>query len=126
MKLRIKGDSLRLRISPSEMARLMESGRIEETIHLGAGDDARLSYALEVSATATQTSVRYQPREIAGILPAAVARPWAAGSDVGIYASVPLSAGVLEVAVEKDFACLDTNAAENRDKFPNPREGRKC
>ena len=126
MKLRIKGDSLRLRISPSEMARLMESGRIEETIHLGAGDDARLSYAVEVSATAAETTVRYQPREIAVIVPAAVARAWAAGSDVGIYAGVALSAGVLEVAVEKDFACLDTNAAENRDTFPNPREGRKC
>jgi hypothetical protein len=39
---------------------------------------------------------------------------------------VAVSASVLEVAVEKDFACLDQGAAENRDKFPNPHEGRKC
>jgi hypothetical protein len=108
------------------MARLMESGRIEETIHLGVGDDARLTYALEVSATAAETTVRHQPREIAVIVPAASARAWAAGNDVGIYAGVAVSASVLEVAVEKDFACLDQGAAENRDKFPNPHEGRKC
>ena len=33
MKLRIKGNSLRLRISRSEVARLLEGDCLEETIH---------------------------------------------------------------------------------------------
>ena len=50
MKLRIQGNSLRLRVSPSEMTRLLEAGRIEETIHFAHGGDARLTYALEHAA----------------------------------------------------------------------------
>jgi NOL1/NOP2/fmu family ribosome biogenesis protein len=125
MKLRIKGESLRLRITPSEMARLMESGRIDETIHLGAGDDDRLTYAIEISVVAAETTVRHLPREIAVIVPETASRTWAGGSDVGIYAAVALGSRVLEVAVEKDYACLD-KGLDNRDTFPNPREGRKC
>jgi len=33
MKLRITSNSLRLRISQSDLARFMQSGQIEETIH---------------------------------------------------------------------------------------------
>ena len=35
MKLRIKGNSLRFRVSPSELMRLLESGRLEESIRFG-------------------------------------------------------------------------------------------
>jgi hypothetical protein len=125
MKLRIKGDSLRLRIAPSELLRLMEAGRIEETVHFGLEADARLTYALEVG-VGGELAVRHQGTRVAVVLPAAIARAWAQGNDVGVYGSVAVSGGLLEIAVEKDWACLDKSDPENADTFPNPNEGASC
>ncbi len=126
MKLRIKGDSLRLRVAPSEMARLLESGRLEETIHFGAGHDESLTYALERQANAGSLGVRYQPGRVTVVLPSAEARDWAGGDAVGVYGAVEVGARHLQVAVEKDWACLDKNEAENGDTFPNPSPGANC
>ena len=47
MKLRIKGNSMRLRVSPSEMKRLLSAGRIEEIALFSQAPGAKLTYALE-------------------------------------------------------------------------------
>ena len=126
MKLRIKGDSLRLRVSPSEVFRLLESGRIEETIHFGTERDAKLTYALlAVSGQTTPVTLRHLPHEIALLVPAVQARAWADTEQVGIYGAVDTGAGKLELAVEKDFACLD-RSAENHDTYPNPSQDVVC
>ena len=39
MKLRIKGNSLRFRVTQSELAKLVELGRVEETIYFGPEPD---------------------------------------------------------------------------------------
>ena len=126
MKLRIKGDSLRLRIAPSEMARLLEGGRVEETIHFGAGRDECLTYALEHEANADSLGVRYEAGRVTVVLPSADARDWAGGDAVGVYGAVNAGAARLEIAVEKDWACLDKGEAENRDTFANPNQGANC
>jgi hypothetical protein len=126
MKLRIQGNSLRVRITPSEMTRLLANGRIEETICFGADPEASLTYALEHNARATAMSVRYTPREVTLALSSADAQQWARGQDVGVYAEAVTSRGVLSLAVEKDFACLDKSDAENIDTFPNPNQGTVC
>jgi hypothetical protein len=126
MKLRIKGNSLRLRVTPSEMTQLMEAGRIEETIHFAANEEARLTYALEHSADVTGMAVRYAPREMAVVVSSRDARRWSGSQEVGLYGEAHTSAGALELAVEKDFACLDKSEAENADRFPNPKQGSAC
>jgi hypothetical protein len=126
MKLRIQGNSLRLRITPSELNRLLETGRIEETIHFASGENALLTYALEHADDASAIGVRYSPQEVAIVLSSPVARRWAGARDVGVYAELHTRHGALSVAVEKDFACLDRNDAENADTFPNPRQGTIC
>lgn len=119
MKLRIKGDSLRLRVGPSEVQRLMNSGRIEETIHFAPA--AHLTYALEHSKTAACLSAIQSSGEVAVIVPTSVAQAWASGDDVGIYGAIPNGSGFLELAVEKDFACLDSTHTRDRDAYPNPK-----
>jgi hypothetical protein len=125
MKLRIKGDSLRIRITPSEMRTFLEQGRIAQTIHFAAAPDARLTYALEHAASA-EINLRYEHSEAAVIIPTYQARAWADGDEVGLYASIPNGNGMLEVAIEKDWACLDRGEAENADTFPNPLQGTTC
>ena len=127
MKLRIKGDSLRLRISPNEVTRLLQSGRVEETIHFGQADDAKLTYAMLTSSTGEHdVTVRHSPQEIAVIVPLAQVRAWAGGEEVGMYAAVDTGAGRLELAVEKDFACLGKSNDENRDTYPHPNQDVAC
>jgi hypothetical protein len=126
MKLRIKGDSLRLRIAPSELKRLLAEGRVEETVHFAAHESACLTYALEQSEAAGELAVGYMPGRVTVLVPTAHARQWADGNEVGMYGAVDLLHGQLEVAVEKDWACLDKSNSGNEDTFPNPSEGAAC
>lgn len=127
MKLRIKGNSLRLRVSRSELARFLAGDRIEETIHFAPAPEAKLTYALESASQAAAAIVRYSPQEVAVILSQDHVRLWSREEQVGVYAAVDISPeGLLDVAVEKDFACLDRSAEDNSDTFANPHAGAIC
>jgi hypothetical protein len=126
MKLRFNGNSLRLRVTPSEIARLINTGRIEETIYMGVEESQRLTYALECAPQSPPMLLRHGAREIAVIVSSDNARRWASTQDVGLYGAVPTSNGTLELAIEKDFACLDKSDEENADRFLNPRQGTTC
>jgi len=119
MKLRIKGDSLRLRVGPSEVQRLIACGRVAETIHFAPG--VHLNYELQHSSAAECIAVFHALHEVTVTVPTSAAQAWADSDDVGIYGEVPNGSGSLEVAVEKDFACLDPSHAGNRDTYPNPK-----
>jgi hypothetical protein len=121
MKLRIKGNSLRLRVSPSDLERLLSAGRVEEIIRFTQEPDATLTYALEQTPSRQEISVRYRPQEITVVLSTESARNWADGEQVGIYGSLAVGSDQLALAVEKDFACLDGNDASNEDTFANPK-----
>ena len=127
MKLRIKGNSLRLRVSRSELARFQAGGRIEETIRFTAAPEATLTYALESALSSSPVSVRYGSREVTVILSQDRARIWGAEEEVGVYTTLDMGpAGSLEVVVEKDFACLDRSDEDNSDTFSNPLAGATC
>jgi len=127
MKLRIQGNSLRLRVSRSELARFQAGERIEETIHFTAAPEATLTYALESALRPSPVTVRYGSREVTVILSKDRARIWSDQSEVGVYTTLDMGpAGSLEVAVEKDFACLDRSDEDNGDTFANPLTGAAC
>ncbi len=123
MKLRIQGNSIRLRLSRPDVARLDHDGRVEETIAFGMHAGDALAYAVEASPAATGVAARLAPGRITVVLPQALAREWAATDRVGIAAEQPGvgpdGAGVLRILVEKDFACLDRRD-EDADAFANP------
>ena len=127
MKLRIKGNSLRLRVSRSELTRFLSPSRIEETIHFGPGPEAKLTYALESTPANTVTTVRYNPQQLTVTISEDQARTWSEPGEVGIYTAVDIGAeGLLEVILEKDFACLDRSDEDNTDTFVNPNVGAVC
>lgn len=121
MKLRIKGDSLRLRVSRSELAHLLNGHRVEETIHFSAAPDAHLTYGLESASQSEPVRIECGPQEVTVLLSMAQAAIWGRDAEVGVYGSIELGrSGSLEVAIEKDFACLDRSDEENADTFENP------
>jgi hypothetical protein len=127
MKLRIKGNSLRLRVSRSELTQLQAGGRIEETIRFAETPDAKLTYALESAAQSSTLRVRYGFHDVTVILSEDQVRIWERENEVGVYSSLNIgSAGSLDVMVEKDFACLDGSDEENGDTFANPHAGGIC
>jgi hypothetical protein len=127
MKLRMKGDSFRLRLTRSELSRLLQGERIEESVHFGAEPMHCWIYALQVVQQQEAISVNLENNRVTVNLSARSAETWQDEREVGVYSEVPTGAGkTLEVTVEKDFACLDRSDAENSDTFANPAAGTKC
>jgi hypothetical protein len=55
------------------------------------------------------------------------ARTWIEAGEVGIYIAVDIgSEDLLEVVIEKDFACLDRSDEDNTDTFVNPNVSAVC
>jgi hypothetical protein len=120
MKLRIKGNSIRLRVSQTDLAILLREGRIAETIRFASTPDATLTYALEMREAGDAIGMEYQDRTVALVVSRGAARRWAASNDVGIYGDAETTDGSVALLVEKDFACLDRNDPVDADAFPNP------
>lgn len=118
---------MRLRVSRSELARLLNGDRIEETIHFTAAPEAKLTYALDSMVQSAPVKVEYGSQAVTVILSEEQAHIWSSESEVGVYRVLDLGdAGLLEVIVEKDFACLDRSDEDNVDTFANPHTGTTC
>jgi hypothetical protein len=127
MKLRINGNSLRLRVSRSEVARISKSDRLEETVHFAPEANAKLTYALEPESSVMEPTVRYTENTVTILIPLDQASTWCATDQVGIAGRVSLgSFGSLDLLIEKDFACLDRSDEDNRDTFANPNVHATC
>jgi hypothetical protein len=127
MKLRIKGNSLRLRVTPSEVKKLLRDGAIREQVQLTPDPGERLTYAILSSLSEATTTVAYHSGNITVSVPNSQLTNWACGEEIGVYANVKLGDDrVLTVTIEKDFACLDRSDAENEDTFPNPNLATAC
>lgn len=122
MKLRLHGNSLRLRVTRPELAALLAEGRIAEATRLGAAPGAALTYSL-ACADCEAVELRHTADEIAVVLPWPVAHNWSEESETGVNAAVDLGGASLSILVEKDFACLHGTAEDNVGTFPNPKMG---
>jgi len=125
MKLRIRGNSIRLRLGRGEVASLLENGRVEEATEFGAGP--RFEYALRTSSSVPRPSASFRDGRIEVLLPTQLARDWADSEEVGISADQPLGPqegpGSLQLLIEKDFACLKAPPNEDQsDAFPHPED----
>ncbi len=122
MKLRTRGNSIRLRLTQGEVSALVEKGRVEE--HLAFGGGARLSYALVADEAATAIAARYAEGAITVTVPLGKARTWASSDDVGFEAEQATGGEVLRILVEKDWQCLKPrDGEEDKDAFPHPGSG---
>ena len=127
MKLRIKGNSLRFRVTPSEVKQLLRGGAIREHVQFTANPSDRFNYTITSSLSGATTTVTYHSGNITVSVPDAQLIYWARSEEVGVYADVMLSDDqALYVTIEKDFACLDRSDADNEDTFPNPNLAAAC
>jgi len=123
VKLRIKGDSLRLRLSQAEMRSLAERGEVEDRLSFPGG--AALRYRLRRDEGVAAVSARYGSDVIEVRVPRALAERWCGTELVSVSASEPIAAGELRILLEKDWACLAPREGEDEsDNFPHPDAGK--
>ena len=128
MKIRMKQDSLRLRLGRAELERFLKDGRIQETTRFAASPEAGFTYALEVSSPGSAgTTLRTMPCGVTVVVTPEQVRLWKRDDQVGIYTDLEVDTDTrLEVIVEKDFACLDRSDSDNADTFANPNLSANC
>ena len=125
MKLRIRANSIRLRLGQTEVRRLVDEGQVDERTHFAPGGPV-LAYGLR-SVDSPVVSASFDGGNLVVAVPQSLARQWADTDQVGIEAAQPTGpGGTLRILIEKDFECLDADGGERQDDaFPNPR-GANC
>ena len=122
MKLRLKGNSIRVRLDRRDLGRLIDSGRVEDAVQFGPG--LAFSYAVEVGpAPRERPHASYTEGRLTIRIDREDAVEWVAGDRVGFDHQQPGDAGLVRVLLEKDFACIDRPPGEELDDayaFHNP------
>jgi hypothetical protein len=121
VKLRIKGASLRLRLTQAEMARLAAGEPVEERVPFPGGAlDYRLRRA-PVRQIEAQIEAELGQGAIEVRIPEADALRWCGSDLVTLSAEQSVPGGTLRITLEKDFACLAPRSGEDEsDTFPHP------
>ena len=118
MKLRIKGNTIRFRLTQTELDKI-NTGSVEDQIGFPGGNS--LTYKI-------QKGKSYAAEFVQDVLtitvPAEIINDWVTTDKVGIENSVGLTDGSrLDILLEKDFKCLTERPTEDEsDMFPNPLE----
>jgi len=121
MKLRIQGNSLRLRLSQSEVSQFSKTGFVEDSVRFAPGTS--FTYTVETSSSLPAPLASYQDHWLRIQVPSAAAKEWFTTDQVAISADQPVEAGQpLAILIEKDFQCLHGGEARDPDAFPNPLE----
>lgn len=126
MKLRLRENSIRLRLLQSEVVQLREIGNVSETIVFGINPAENLTYSLRVSEDADEISAQMTDNQIEVFLPLNASEIWADTNEIGLYAEQKIGdLTTLKIIVEKDFVCVERPTdADNKDAFPHPKT--KC
>ncbi len=123
MKLRIKGNSIRLRLLQSEVRRLSEAGTISEQVIFGISANQVLRYAIAVSDGADKLEVEFSDSQILVLIPETTAQDWFTNDVMSIEGKIEVDRETrLSVLIEKDLVCIDrTDDPDKADAYPNPK-----
>lgn len=127
MKLRIRNNSIRLRLQRAEIDTLMRVGALQNDLVVGPETTDRLRYGIALSDT-PEIGVLHETGVLTVYLPRVMAGKLANTDLVGVEASVPVAeAAILFVFIEKDYHCQVERLDDvDRDAYPNPVEIRSC
>lgn len=120
MKLRIKDNSLRYRLTKSEVEQLYTQGEVTGQTEFHTGQSI-FFYRL-VAADLTHPCAEFKGGGITVHLPDSLLKEWATTDQVGIsYTQENDEDEGLKILIEKDFVCMVTREDEDpNDLYPNP------
>jgi len=119
MKIRIKGNSIRIRLSKTEVQQVCTTGLVEETTNIG---NPVFRYRLQRSHEVTELDATFEGGCITVLMPEAQTEGWYENDTVGYQHYKELGNGQqLFLLVEKDFKCIDNEVQEDQsDNYDNP------
>ena len=120
MKIRIRGNSLRLRLTRSEVEEVDLRGKVLESTHFGP--DQRLLYSIESSTSLEEKCVArayFDGGHIRVEVCEEVIQHWANSDQVSIE-TMQEGDTTLRILIEKDFQCLAPRGEDDQDAFPHP------
>ena len=123
MKLRIRDNSIRLRLERGEVDRLRDAGLVAAKTGFAGGGE--LGYAVASSSSNESPEAVLSGSSVTVRLPESMVLAWADSEQVSIVGEQQLAEGdTLAILVEKDFACLAPREGEDEsDMFPHPDAG---
>jgi hypothetical protein len=125
MKLRLLNDSIRLRLSRSDVATAAERGAVAG--HTQFPNGHVFTYVLEVVSYGVRAGANYSEECLSVRLPSAEIMAWANDAEaVSLRSELQLPGGdTLDILVEKDFTCLTHRPDEDQsDLFVNTETGK--
>ena len=103
MKLRLRKNSIRLRLSPNDISRLSESGTVSEKIQFN--QTQTLKYTVKISHETNDISVDFADAEIVAAIPFDTARNWTDTELIGLEHEQKIDDKLmLKITIEKDFS----------------------
>ncbi|NAY92681.1 hypothetical protein GTQ34_12210 [Muricauda sp. JGD-17] len=119
MKIRIKDNSVRYRLTQSEVKQFCETGKVAAKTRFPEGD---LCYQLIQNNEIDDLSASFNSGSISLMVPTHLAKNWHQNEIVGFQHEMKLEDGAtLSLLVEKDFVCLDNTIEDQSDNYPNPK-----
>ena len=117
MKLRIQGNSVRFRLTQTEVKNLSEGNPVYEKTEFGEVD---FGYRVRVN---REWEAQFSQGLISISVPESLVKDWADTDQVSLHFVMESDKGNdLEILVEKDFKCLVDRPGE-KDNFPHPKAG---
>lgn len=112
MKIRIKDNTVRFRLTQSEVAKLGEDGIISSFTEFV---DRPFIYAIERTEEAELSAAFIENRMVLKI-PETMINEWITTDRVGFEGQ----SGKIKLLIEKDFVCIDNTLEDQSDNYPNP------
>ncbi|MBK6546323.1 MAG: hypothetical protein IPO78_06975 [Saprospiraceae bacterium] len=122
MKFRTNKNSIRFRLSQSEVDEFFTHGLVHECIQFTSNGCDVLCYSL-IQADHEAISVTFNNNHLRVYIPSQSAKDWCKSNVIGIETQLQLADHKsLYVLIEKDFQCLQPRLHEDEsDNFPNPK-----
>jgi hypothetical protein len=125
VKIRIKDNSIRLRLTRGEIDLIRDKGVVRASTRFPGS--RQFSYSVESCPASINPAAFYSESEISVRLPETVVLAWAKTEQVSIEGEQVLDGGdKLKILVEKDFSCLaPRNGEDESDMFAHPEQDSK-
>lgn len=119
MKIRIKGNSIRYRLTKTEIDNFGKNGFIEEKTEFLNGP--AFYYRLEKKEGIQNLEAAFSNNRINVFVPENMADEWTTTEVVGFDNKMKIGDDKeLFLLIEKDFVCLDHTLEDQSDNYPNP------
>lgn len=119
MKIRIQGNSIRYRLTRSEVITLCNKGQIsEQTFFM----NNVFNYRVQSETSTNVMKADFKEDSITLYVPEAKLKNWDKDNIVGFSETLTLPNNeALSLLLEKDFVCLDRRGEDQSDQYPNPK-----